>query len=246
MRRLFSPRWILIHIGLCALTVLLVFLGFWQLQRLEDRRARNTEIELNTTREVVAADQSMGTSTDEWRRVTLTGRYVPDSIISVINRSQDGVAGDNLAAVFETENNGEFLINRGFVPLTVNARFTPQDTLTLVGYIRLNQTRRNVGAIDSSNRGTTEFQRYDLARIRAALDLGINTNYYVQLIEESPSPKSEWPIPVPFPTIDEGPHFSYAMQWFFFAFVAVAGWTVVVVRKLREETSDPAPEQTSA
>jgi cytochrome oxidase assembly protein ShyY1 len=246
MRRLFSPRWILIHIGLCALTVLLVFLGFWQLQRLEDRRARNTEIELNTTREVVAADQSMGTSTDEWRRVTLTGRYVPDTQIAIINRSQDGVAGDNLAAVFETENNGEFLINRGFVPLTVNARFTPQDTLTLVGYIRLNQTRRNVGAIDSSNRGTTEFQRYDLARIRAALDLGINTNYYVQLIEESPSPKSEWPIPVPFPTIDEGPHFSYAMQWFFFAFVAVAGWTVVVVRKLREETSDPAPEQTSA
>jgi cytochrome oxidase assembly protein ShyY1 len=246
MRRLFSPRWILIHIGLCALTVLLVFLGFWQLQRLEDRRARNTEIELNTTREVVAADQSMGTSTDEWRRVTLTGRYVPDTQIAIINRSQDGVAGDNLAAVFETENNGEFLINRGFVPLTVNARFTPQDTLTLVGYIRLNQTRRNVGAIDSSNRGTTEFQRYDLARIRAALGLGINTNYYVQLIEESPSPKSEWPIPVPFPTIDEGPHFSYAMQWFFFAFVAVAGWTVVVVRKLREETSDPAPEQTSA
>jgi cytochrome oxidase assembly protein ShyY1 len=246
MRRLFSPRWILIHIGLCALTVLLVFLGFWQLQRLEDRRARNTEIELNTTREVVAADQSMGTSTDEWRRVTLTGRYVPDTQIAIINRSQDGVAGDNLAAVFETENNGEFLINRGFVPLTVNARFTPQDTLTLVGYIRLNQTRRNVGAIDSSNRGTTEFQRYDLARIRAALDLGINTNYYVQLIEESPSPKSVWPIPVPFPTIDEGPHFSYAMQWFFFAFVAVAGWTVVVVRKLREETSDPAPEQTSA
>jgi cytochrome oxidase assembly protein ShyY1 len=148
--------------------------------------------------------------------------------------------------VFETENNGEFLINRGFVPLTVNARFTPQDTLTLVGYIRLNQTRRNVGAIDSSNRGTTEFQRYDLARIRAALDLGINTNYYVQLIEESPSPKSVWPIPVPFPTIDEGPHFSYAMQWFFFAFVAVAGWAVVVARKLREITSDPAPEQTSA
>jgi cytochrome oxidase assembly protein ShyY1 len=246
MRRLFSPRWILIHIGLCALTVLLVFLGFWQLQRLEDRRARNTEIELNTTREVVAADQSMGPSTDEWRRVTLTGRYVPDSIISVINRSQDGVAGDNIAGVFESENNGLFLVNRGFIPLAESKNALPNTPLTMIGYVRLTQTRGTLGAIDSSSQGTVEFQRYDLARIRAALDLGINTNYYVQLIEESPSPKSEWPIPVPFPTIDEGPHFSYAMQWFFFAFVAVAGWTVVVVRKLREETSDPAPEQTSA
>jgi len=246
MRRLFTPRWILIHLGLCSLAILLVFLGIWQLQRLDDRRARNAEIELNTTREIAAATQELGTSNDEWRRVTLAGRYVPDTQIAIINRSQDGVAGDNLAAVFETEDKGLFLINRGFVPLAVNARSTPEDTLQLVGYIRLNQTRRNVGAIDSSTRGTTEFQRYDLSRIRDALGKDINTAYYVQLIEESPSSKTEWPIPVPFPTIDEGPHFSYAMQWFFFAFVAVAGWVVVVVRKLRDRPSDPVLEQTSA
>lgn len=246
MRRLFSPRWILIHIGMCALAVLLVFLGLWQLQRLDDRRARNAEIEMNTTREIVAATQDLGEPNDEWRRVTLTGRYVPDTQIAIINRSQDGVAGDNLAAVFKTENNGEFLINRGFVPLAVNQRFTPDESLTLVGYIRLNQTRRNVGAIDSSTRGTTEFQRYDLERIKQALAQPINTAYYVQLIKESPSPNTEWPMPVPFPTIDEGPHFSYAMQWFFFSFVAVAGWAVVVVRKLREGSSDPALKQTSA
>lgn len=245
MRQLLSPRWILIHLLIGGLATLMVFLGIWQLHRLDDRRARNAEIELNTTQDIVTATQDIGSPTDEWRRVVLTGKYVEGSDISVINRSQDGVAGDNVAAVFETEANGPFLVNRGFVPLSVTKQPAPRDAISLVGYVRMNQTRRNVGAIDSSAKGTTEFQRYDLERIKTALDIGINTNFYVQLIKESPSTNAQWPSPVPFPTVDEGPHFSYAMQWFFFSFVALAGWIVVIVRKVRS-SSDPVLEQTSA
>lgn len=244
MRRLFTPRWILVHISLGALAVLMVFLGLWQLQRLDDRRARNAEIELNTQQEIVTATKNLGSSADVWKRVKLTGQYIPSTEISVINRSQDGVAGDNLAVAFETESNGIFLVNRGFVPLTVSSRSLPTEPLSVVGYIRQSQTRRNVGAIDSTDKGTKEFQRFDLIRIKSALDVDINTTYYVQLIKESPSPNTPWPSPVPFPTIDEGPHFSYAMQWFFFSLVAIVGWIVVVVKKLRGP-NDPAQEQTS-
>ena len=245
MRQLFSPRWILIHVLIGGLATLMVFLGIWQLQRLDDRRARNAEIELNTTQEIVTARQELGAPTDEWRRVVFKGKYVAGTDVSVINRSQDGVAGDNVAAVFETEANGLFLVNRGFVPLSVTKQPAPNESISLVGYVRMNQTRRNVGAIDSSTRGTTEFQRYDLERIKTALGADINTNVYIQLIEESPSSNEQWPSPVPFPTVDEGPHFSYAMQWFFFSFVAIAGWVVVIVRKVRS-ANDPVPEQTSA
>ena len=246
MRRLFTPRWILVHLLIGGLATLMVFLGIWQLNRLDDRRARNAEIELNTTQEIVSATQDLGATTEEWRRVKLNGRYVANSDISVINRSQDGVAGDNVAAVFRTESNGSFLVNRGFIPLSANKQTAPKETLSLVGFVRPTQTRRNVGAIDSSTKGTTEFQRYDLERIKSALGLDMSTTYYVQLIEETPSPGTQWPSPVPFPTIDEGPHFSYAMQWFFFSFVAASGWAVVVARKVRERSSDPALEQTSA
>lgn len=246
MRRLLTPRWILVHLLIGGLATLMVFLGIWQLHRLDDRRARNADIELNTNQEIVNATQDLGATTDEWRRVKLTGRYVANSDISVINRSQDGVAGDNVAAVFETENNGSFLVNRGFIPLSATKQPAPQEPLSLVGFVRPTQTRRNVGAIDSSTKGTIEFQRYDLERIKAALDLDMSTTYYVQLIKESPSASTQWPSPVPFPTVDEGPHFSYAMQWFFFSFVAVAGWAVVATRKVREGSNGPALEQTSA
>lgn len=246
MRRLFTPRWILIHIAIGALSVLMIFLGVWQLNRLDDRRARNSVIEANTELDIAPATQELGSSIDEWRRVSLKGRYISTSEISVINRSQDGVAGDNVAVAFETDSNGVFLVNRGFLPLTVGSSSLPQETLSLVGFIRLNQTRGTLGAVDSSSKGTTEFQRFDLERIKNSLDVDINTSYYVQLIQESPSPNSEWPAPVSLPVIDEGPHFSYAMQWFFFSFVALAGWAVVVTRKIRESSNDPALEQTSA
>ncbi|MSZ16237.1 MAG: hypothetical protein F2618_01080 [Actinobacteria bacterium] len=246
MRRLFTPRWLLVHISVVTLVVTMVFLGLWQLNRLDQRRARNDTIAANTSAPVETAKQSMGQSSDEWRRVTLTGQYLASTEVSIINRSQDGAAGDDLAVVFQTESNGNFLVNRGFVPLTVSARSLPEGQLSLVGFIRPNQTRGALGAIDSSEKGITQFQRFDLARISASLDVDFNTSYYVQLIKESPSSNAPWPSPVPFPAVDEGPHFSYAMQWFFFSLVALAAWGYVVRRKIREIVSDPAPTQTSA
>jgi cytochrome oxidase assembly protein ShyY1 len=246
MRRLFTPRWLLVHVSVSTLIVTMVFLGFWQLNRLDERRVRNDTIAANTSAPIETAKQSMGQTSDEWRRVTLTGQYLASTEVSIINRSQDGAAGDNLAVVFQTETNGNFLVNRGFVPLTVSSRSLPEGQLSLVGFIRPNQTRGTLGAVDSSEKGTTQFQRFDLARISASLATEFNTSYYVQLIEEVPAPNAPWPSPVPFPTVDEGPHFSYAMQWFFFSLVALVAWGYVVRRKIREVVSDPAPTQTSA
>ncbi|MFN5840632.1 MAG: SURF1 family cytochrome oxidase biogenesis protein, partial [Acidimicrobiaceae bacterium] len=99
MRRLFTPRWLLVHVSVSALVVTMVFLGFWQLNRLDERRLRNDTIAANTSAPIEDATQSMGQENEEWRRVTLTGQYLAPTEVSIINRSQDGAAGDNLAVV---------------------------------------------------------------------------------------------------------------------------------------------------
>lgn len=248
MRRLFTPRWVLVHVSVVSLTAFMVFLGFWQLDRLEQRRERNAAIETNTRSEPVPATAAMGVKQNEWRRVRLSGTYINDKTVIVINRSQDGVAGDNIAVPFRTESNGIFLVNRGFVPLTVSSRTSPDQPLELVGYVRLTQDRRTLGAIDANVVGTKEFQRFDLPRIKTATGLDMNTGYFVQLIEESPSPGTGFPTPVPLPEVDEGSHFSYAMQWFFFSSVAFVAWIAVIRRRLREEEepSNGSPARTSA
>ena len=246
MRRLFTPRWILLHVSVVALTAFMVFLGFWQLDRLDQKRDRNASIESNIERPIAPAGPDMGTPGNEWRRVELRGRYLADGAVTVINRSQDGVAGDNIAVPFQTESNGTFLVNRGFVPLATEASNTPNETMSLVGYVRLTQTRGTLGAVDSVKNPTREFQRFDLPLIRAAVGIEMNTTHFVQLIKESPSPNPVFPTPVPLPELDEGSHFSYALQWFFFSSVACAAWIVVIRRRLKDPATSGSPGQTSA
>ena len=42
------------------------------------------------------------------------------------------------------------------------------------------------------------------------------------------------PIPVPRPTLDEGPHLSYAFQWFFFTISTVVAYTLILRRRRRD------------
>ena len=50
MRPFFSFRWILSHIFVVSMVVLMVNLGFWQLRRLDERKASNIEIGLAMTK----------------------------------------------------------------------------------------------------------------------------------------------------------------------------------------------------
>jgi len=45
------------------------------------------------------------------------------------------------------------------------------------------------------------------------------------------------PEPSPLPELSEGPHLSYAIQWFTFAVIAVAGFVVLALREGRDPRS---------
>ena len=249
MRRLFAPRWILVHVSVALLILLMVNLGFWQLNRLDAKKTRNESINAQIQRPAV--DLSPTTAFDalgpEWSKVVLKGEYSSKDAITIINRSLDGAAGYNSAIPFITTNGQVVLVNRGFVPLATSNPPAPTGTLQVLGYVRQTQKRSAVGAIDSSSPDSTEFQRFDLPVIANATDSKLLTNDYVQLIAENPASKESWPAPVALPTLDEGSHLSYAFQWFFFTATALTGWIYVVRKKLREPINDPAaPEQTSA
>jgi surfeit locus 1 family protein len=52
---------------------------------------------------------------------------------------------------------------------------------------------------------------------------------------QSQQPPQDLPAIVPVPTLDEGPHLSYAIQWFAFATIAVVGGAVLLLRDRRGE-----------
>jgi cytochrome oxidase assembly protein ShyY1 len=248
MRRLFSPRWILIHLGVALLIVTMINLAFWQLHRLDEKKAFNERVTANTAKPVVDYTKGVPTTlSSEWSRAAFTGTYDTEHSVTIINRSQDGAAGYDIAIPFTNEDGTVILVNRGFVPLSMTAPKTTTEKLTIVGYIRATQKRGAVGAIDSTDPTNIEFHRFDLPLIAKATKTELLTSSYVQLIKEDPASTSQWPSAVAMPKLDEGSHLSYAVQWFFFSATAFTAWVFVVRRKLREPLSDlVAQEQTSA
>ena len=70
---------------------------------------------------------------------------------------------------------------------------------------------------------------------------GEETLVAIQLQEQDPAPTGDLPVVLPPPELDEGPHLSYAIQWFLFTLVALVGFPILIVRLARQE-ADPGDE----
>ncbi len=237
VRKLFTPRWILIHLGVALLIFTMINLGMWQLRRLDEKRTLNSAVAKRTELPVVALSTDNVSSLGEWQRVSLEGSYISNKSVTIVNRSNNGTAGYNSAVPFRTEFGAVVLVNRGFVPLTIKSPTPPAGQLTLVGYLRTSQSRSALGAVDSSDPSATEFQRFDIPLIMKHVEAE-PFPMYVQLIKELPDPLQDLPTKVALPEPSEGSHMSYAAQWFFFSSVALAAWIVVIRRRLRDTTND--------
>lgn len=236
------------HLGVALLVYTMVNLGFWQLHRLDEKKAFNARVIAQTAQPVRDYSRRVPSPlAPEWSRIKLTGRYDTARTVTIINRSQNGSAGYDIAVPFINDDGTVVLVNRGFVPLAVPTPSTTNEKLSVVGYVRATQRRSAVGAIDSTDPSTTEFQRFDLPLIAKATNSDLLTASYLQLMKESPVSNTQWPSFVSIPELDEGSHMSYAMQWFFFSATGLTAWVFVVRRKLREPLNDQAaPTQTSA
>jgi cytochrome oxidase assembly protein ShyY1 len=53
---------------------------------------------------------------------------------------------------------------------------------------------------------------------------------YLALETQDPAQQGDLPVPLDLPELGEGPHLSYAVQWFLFAAVVAIGFPVLVIR----------------
>lgn len=251
VRRLFTLKWIFIHLGVVLLIVLMMNLGFWQLRRLDEKKAFNSLISARTTQEVVPLTDTPFSSTDfsqkyEWRRVAVSGTYNTQFAVTVVNRSQNGTAGYDTLVPLALSSGNTIFVNRGFVPLATSVPSPPTGIVNVEGYVRVSQTRGTLGAIDSTETSNTEFQRFDIELIGKRITAGNVLPVYLDRISENPQQQSDWPAIVDLPPRDNGPHLSYAMQWFFFSAVAATAWGVVIRKRLRQPSvSADSPTRTS-
>jgi cytochrome oxidase assembly protein ShyY1 len=133
-----------------------------------------------------------------------------------------------------TERGSTVVVNRGFVPLGSDVPAAPTVETELLARVRIPQERQRGELTDSNNAAAavTEVRRIDLGQLSAQLP-GEVAPVYLDLIDAIPPIGPNDPVPVPAPTLDEGPHLSYAAQWFIFATCVLIGWVLAVRRSIR-------------
>ena len=237
---LLRPRWIAFHLLVFGSIALMIWLAFWQLDRLDERRTFNDLVSEQIVQPPAPLDELLADAGDdpesiEWRQVIVAGQFLPDQIVW-FNRSQGGIAGDNVLTALVTDTGVTVVVNRGFVPLGAEVPAAPTADTEILARVRLPQERQRGELTDTSTGGAplTEVRRIDLDQLSSQLP-GELAPVYLDLIDAIPAIAPTDPTPVPAPTLDEGPHLSYAVQWLIFAVCVLIGWVLAVRRSIRSQ-----------
>lgn len=225
-RFLLSRRWVLFAAAIVVVAAATWWLGQWQFDRLDDRQARNQVVRANEDKDPapVADVLSVGGSvaeSDEWRLVTATGSYDPDDTVVVRYRTRDGVAGIDLVVPLVSADGTALVVDRGWMA-TDNLAGEPDDVppppegeVTITGWVRADGTGDSTAVTDQSTRAISS------SEIGEALEREVYAGF-VDLRSEDPAP-AESLEQVELPELDNGPHFFYGLQWWFFGLLAIFG-----------------------
>jgi surfeit locus 1 family protein len=235
LRAMFNRRWILTTLLVVAGSAICIRLGIWQLDRLAQRRAFNTQyLEASVSSPIILdAAPRDDLMKMEYRTINATGTYDPANQVVLRNQYHDNQPGYFLLTPLVFSDGTGILVERGWVPAEGNAsptdwrKYDQPGEVTVSGMIRLGQTQPEVGGVPDPElaAGQTRLDFWNLVNV-ARISRQIPYKLLPVFIQPQPDPSLAQP---PFPyqpeiEISEGPHMGYALQWFTFAALLFAGY----------------------
>ena len=225
LRFLVSRRWIAFALVVVFLAWVAWRLGEWQFDRLEDRQDRNAIIERNE--EAGAAPDRRGDGArdatsprdDEWRIVEATGTYAVEDTVIVRYRTREGAAGVDVVVPARAGRR----LQRAGRPRLVRHRQPRRHhrgraraagrrgRRSPAGCARTPRATAPRSATSRRARSTApRSARRSTARCSAAGSTSAPSR------PSRPTPLA----PVELPELNNGPHFFYGLQWWFFGALA--------------------------
>ena len=220
---LLSRRWWWSTLLVMLMMLVMTRLGFWQLERAAQRKARNEYVSTQLAADPVPLS-SLGLGSWDleqlaFRAVTVRGKYDHTQQVILLGQVFRGQPGVNLITPLVLPvSDWAVLVNRGWIPYDATAssqlsQFDEPGLHLVSGRIRLPQPGIvNAGAPQSAR---LELYRLDIEALEAQMTYKLFPFYLQQQPSERGGDEFPKRIPLEF-KLDDGPHLGYAIQWFFF------------------------------
>ena len=225
---LLRPSWLVLFVVVVAFAYLcFTVLAPWQLGKNTKTSRENNQISHSVTAEPVPVttllpQQDSSAPNEQWRRVTATGKYLPDAQVLARLRSVDGEPAFEVLVPFAVQDGPTVLVNRGYVRPeggskvpAIAAPPTQQVTITA----RLRDSEGLVAGKEPFRQdGAQQVYSINTGQIAAVTGVPL-TGSYLQLSEDQPGGLGV----IGLPNLDAGPFLSYGIQWIAFGIIAPIG-----------------------
>ena len=238
-------RWLSWFLLASVFAAACVALATWQFDRRDQAVSKIERMVENYDQSPIQFEEIAELSVDqvtpyEWMPVQLQGTYLTEQELLIRNRPIAGQPGFLQIVPFQLTNGDVVIIERGWIPadsdLAPAVSMTPgSEAKSVVARVRLSELTPNR---DSPIGFATSIH---LESLEELLGLEMEQQFYLRLISESPGEQGS-PQPLRRPTLDEGNHLSYAVQWILFALMGFFAlfWAIRQEREYRRMENDPS------
>ena len=206
-------------------TLVLVTLGFWQLERLAWKTSLLDEIGARIVAKPVKLPETFEIESDRFLPVAVSGRTLGAELV-VLTSVQGVGPGYRIISAFETDTGRRILLDEGFVPDAARSAARPEVAISVTG--NLHWPRE----VDSFTPEPDLDEGLFFARDVEAMAAALGTEEVLVVAREvSGTDRRATPLPVTTAGIPNN-HLGYAVQWFGLAAVWV-GMTLFFLWRMR-------------
>lgn len=246
---LLSRRWLGYWALLLVFAVICAVLGNWQFARRAEAQAEIARIDANYDATPVAMSEVLHTRTefdeaaDKWTPIEIVGTYLKDEQLLVRNRPNSSQVGYEILSPLKLDSGDVFIVNRGWISApdadsaTAQIPDVPSGVVSVIARLKAGEPTISGRIAEDNTVGTI-----NLEQIESIIEAPAYTGAYGLLVEEDPA--AQHGKLSDRPERDEGPHLSYALQWYVFILIACIG--VIYAARQEYRTLNPENDRSRA
>jgi len=241
--KLFNRKWWLTTLFVIAGVIVLIKLGFWQLDRLAERRAFNAHVAAIWKQEPFDLDTNQIPSDLtqlEYRRVELKGHFDYANQILLANQTRGEAPGSVVMTPLLLDDGRAILVARGWLPSGEDdpariGQYNEGSDAEITGLIQKSQMLPNGKAPTPPETPQSKWYQINIDAIQPQMPYPLQPAFILQLPEDGRS-MNQMPMRTEPLVLDEGDHFSYAIQWYCFSLILGVGYLFFIrTQELREQ-----------